>query len=1116
MSANDRRLIEDFLPIKEISAESSREKSLRHGHISTLHLWWARRPLVACRAAVYASLVPADFHAPKNGPENKRASLGRANAAKFLKELCRYPGNPQKIEEARQNILKAHRDRTGEDSPPKVLDCFAGGGSIPLEALRLGCDAYALELNPVAHLIELCTLVYPQKYGKPDPNAVGCDNGKWAGLAKEVEYWGKWVLEKVKAEIGDLYPPIPIKTSSSTGVSPVGTKGVSPVNKRGFQPVQENLFITQRNLPHWQMGGSTYFVTFRTRNIELPPAARKLVLEACLYFENKRYHLWSAVVMPDHVHLLLTPIEEEKGEWYSLSEILHSIKSFTAKKINKILNKEGNIWQDESFDRIVRDEKEFLEKWEYIRNNPVKKGLCKISEKYESLYESTGKMPEQNTGKMPEQNTGKMPEQNTGKMPVLPNGGGGEKLPIFTVVRSSARLESRAIEEFGFDPGKFSKAGNSVCVFCGTVADNAYVKQQAQAKKMGQQLMAVVCTKTGEKGKVYLSISEIQPNIVPDEEQIQSRISKLGEETGLTIPDEPLVDKSADQLPLYGITRYGELFTPRQLLTLLTFTKWIRKVDEEIVKYRYDIEYKKGILSTLGMLQSRVASQGCALSRWNSAGEKVESIFSRQAIPMVWDFAEVNLFGNASGNAIGALNWVIEVVAKEGQNSKAGTTIRGSAAEISYNDGTFDAVITDPPYYDNISYAALSDFFYVWLKRSVGFLYPEHFASELTPKRNEIIADSFRHTGKQKAKNFYEEMMFKAFQEIYRVLKPEGILTMVYAHKTVAGWSTLVNALRQSGFVVSEAWPLATEMGSRLLAMESSALASSIFLVARKRGSTGFQPVKGKNTGRMPVPPVVGNYTEVKAELEDIVRERVQTLWEEGITGADLIIACVGAGLKAFTQYEKVELPNGEEVSSERFLTEVEGVVQETILEYLFGAGSTGVSPVKKGAILTVDAPTRFYILWRYAYGRSEIDAGEAIVFSYPLGVELDGAQGLSTGKFALLEKKGKKYRLKDFTERGNEENLGIEPRFGTTEKPLIDVLHRLLWVIENRTLKIKDFLDKSMPNIEELRLVAQAISGSSLQGGGLKLTTDAEQSALQKLLSNWRSVVEDNLFRRR
>src|SRR3972149_3531819 len=166
MTTNDRRLIEDFLPIVEISKEASREKSLRHGHISTLHLWWARRPLVACRAAVYASLVPADQHAPKNGPENKRQSLGRANAAKFLKELCLYPGNPQKIEEAKQNILKAHFERAGKKDPPKVLDCFAGGGAIPLEALRLGCEAYALELNPVAHIVQLCTLVYPQKYGR--------------------------------------------------------------------------------------------------------------------------------------------------------------------------------------------------------------------------------------------------------------------------------------------------------------------------------------------------------------------------------------------------------------------------------------------------------------------------------------------------------------------------------------------------------------------------------------------------------------------------------------------------------------------------------------------------------------------------------------------------------------------------------------------------------------------------------------------------------------------------------------------------------------------------------------------------------------------------------------
>jgi putative DNA methylase len=225
-TSDDRRLIEDYLPIQAISAEASREKSVRKGHIASLHLWWARRPLVACRAAVYGALVPASQFVPNAGTDEKKKSLGRANAAKFIERLCQYPGSPQVIAEAQEHILKAHAERLtretgnsvtvedimeGRAPRPKVLDMFAGGGAIPLEALRLGCEAYALDLNPVAHIIELCTLVYPQKYGKPDPSArgmIGAKNLKgettWGGLAEEVRYWGNWVLQKVKAEIGDF------------------------------------------------------------------------------------------------------------------------------------------------------------------------------------------------------------------------------------------------------------------------------------------------------------------------------------------------------------------------------------------------------------------------------------------------------------------------------------------------------------------------------------------------------------------------------------------------------------------------------------------------------------------------------------------------------------------------------------------------------------------------------------------------------------------------------------------------------------------------------------------------------------------------------------------------
>ena len=350
-----------------------------------------------------------------------------------------------------------------------------------------------------------------------------------------------------------------------------------------------------------------------------------------------------------------------------------------------------------------------------------------------------------------------------------------------------------------------------------------------------------------------------------------------------------------------------------------------------------------------------------------------------------------------------------------------------------------DAVITDPPYYDNVPYADISDYFYVWMKRSLGPLFPEHFSTECTPKKGEAIADPRRSGGNRDlAIKSYEQMMAQAFSEARRVLKTNGTLAIVYAHKTTLGWSTLVDALRRSGLVVVEAWPLDTENVSRLRAMESSALASSIFLVARKRGSDSK----------------VGNYEDdVQPELDQIVRERVETLWDMGIAGADLVIACVGAGLRAFTKYGKVEYANGEEVPAEKFLAEVEGVVLDAMLAKLSGA--TG------GNVSTVDNASRFYVLWRFVYKIAELDAGEAIVFSNGTHIELDGSQGLSAGSAALVEKKKAKYRMMDFTERGDSAKLGL-PAGNGQPAPLIDVLHRILWLMENSPRKLNEFLDEA------------------------------------------------------
>jgi len=423
MISDDRRLIEDYLPIQAISAEASREKSVRKGYISTLHLWWARRPLVACRAAVYGALVPASRFQPANGPEEKRASLGRANAAKFVERLCKYPGDARVIAEAQQHILEAHAERLtkeggtggppvtvediteGRAPRPKVLDMFAGGGAIPLEALRLGCEAYALDLNPVAHIIELCTLVYPQKYGKPDPTVKGsAKNGTWAGLAEEVQYWGRWVLEKVKAEIGDLYPPIP--DPQAPKIRQVFGEPQLEISGRGFEPTGQ----------------------------------QRLAVETPAGYLTPVAYLWTRTVRCKNPSCGAT-VPLVKQTW-----------------------------------------------------------LCKKTEYYVAL-----------------------------KM-IAPK---DEKRVRVEVVEATGE------KGLGFDPAAFSKGGNATCPFCGTVADSNYVKAEGCAGRIGQQMMAVVCTKLGQQGKAYLSADDL-PSFVPDEETIRQRIKALCTRTGLTVPDRVL------------------------------------------------------------------------------------------------------------------------------------------------------------------------------------------------------------------------------------------------------------------------------------------------------------------------------------------------------------------------------------------------------------------------------------------------------------------------------------------------------------------------------------------------------------------------------------------------
>lgn len=960
-SSGDRRIIEDYLPIKAISAEASREKSVRKGHISTLHLWWARRPLVACRAAIYGALVPEARFRPTSGPDERLDSLARANASTFVERLCKYPGDARVIAEAQQHILEAHAERLSRESKsalavedilqgraprPKVLDMFAGGGAIPLEAMRLGCEAYALDLNPVAYIIELCTLVYPKQYGSADKAKKGSANdGTWAGLAEEVGCWGRWVLQKAKAEVGDLYPLIP------------------DPRFKGDRPASQSLFLDS--------GGEE----------SVPPG----------YLAPVAY-LWTRTVRCKNP---------------SCGAAVPLVRQ---------------TW------------------------------LCKMKNRYVAL-----------------------------KM-VAPSKGKRVRFEV---------AEATSEGQLHFDPAAFSKGGNATCPFCGTVADAGYVRAEGCSGRISQQMMAVVCTRPARQGKIYISSDDL-PGFIPEDQAIRKRIEVLCASTGIGEIAEPIeVNPRSMDTQHFGLLTWGSLFTDRQMLSLLTFVVSIRVAETEMRRQGYDADRAKAVTTCLGCVLDKQAdfnSSLCVLKP--DGGRGIVHTFGRQALPMVWDFAEANPFDKEIACWQSSLKEVVGNINALSTGDCAHVS-RGSATNLPWDSESFDAVITDPPYYDNVSYSNLSDFFYVWLKRAIGHLYPDHFATEATPKKAEIIAASYRHGGnKTRSRAAYESMMTQAFGEAFRVLKPGGQMTVVYAHKTALGWATLVDALRRAGFTVMEAWPLDTETSGRLIAHDTASLASSIFLVARKRVAEGAGSYEG----------------EVRPNLERIVRERVEVLWEMGISGADLVIAAVGAGLRAFTRFARVEYANGEEVPAERFLIEVEGVVLETLLEKIFDIPRSGVA--------AVDAASRFYVLWRYAYKAAELDGGEAIVFTYGQGVELDGPKGLSSGNRAIVSKEKGRYRLRDYTERGADDRLGMPTEDGSPA-PLIDALHRILWLVEHKPRSLTKFLDEARPDRERLRLVVQALAGAGLKGKsgeetkGLISTTPPEQAALGKLLANWRTLIE-------
>lgn len=650
-------------------------------------------------------------------------------------------------------------------------------------------------------------------------------------------------------------------------------------------------------------------------------------------------------------------------------------------------------------------------------------------------------------------------------------------------------VEADTAAALGFATDELSSRGNARCVCCGATVDSSYVKRQGTQGRMGEQLMAMVGRAARGQPRTYIAGADVPAHLIPDLAQLRDEVATFGAELGLTLPDELIYsgDARAFTTHLYGLQRFGDLFTGRQGLVLLHTTHQLRLLHQEMLAEGLDDEQARVVSTYLALLINKLADLNSSICRWIPSSESVANTFARQAIPMTWNFAEIYPFGDGWGNLDNALTRMADLIDTLERVPAVGNVQRSSAHRSGLPDACADAVISDPPYYDNVPYADLSDYFYVWLKRSIGQLYPEHFGTDLTPKKQEAYVCPARHNGDAaSAQEFYRDIIKQSLEEAHRILRPGAPLVLIYAHKTTAGWASIVDALRLAGFVVSEAWPISTESSERLRAQNSAALASSIFIVARKRGLA-----------------LVGNYTrDVLPELEATVRERVQTLSAAGISGADLVIATVGAGLRAYTRYVRVERDNGDELLAGTFLDEVQRAALAAILEHVVGMDGAGVS--------AVDPISQYYVLARYQYGAAAVDFDEANVLARGLGVELDGAGSLTRGAAPLLAKAKKQVQLQDYRARGSSRELGLNT---TGPTPLIDVLHRLLWLNDHQPTAIPPFLAATRPNVGSLRLVAEALAGRRLAAepapGTARDDRTDEQRAIGRLLPVWRRVVE-------
>ena len=602
------------------------------------------------------------------------------------------------------------------------------------------------------------------------------------------------------------------------------------------------------------------------------------------------------------------------------------------------------------------------------------------------------------------------------------------------------------IEEYNPSQGTIRSAVVT-CPACGGVIDAKTTRHLFREGRAGERLVAVVTVRRGSIGKFYRLPSDLdiqgyqeaQKLLIEKMECLQSTLGMF------PIPDEPLppLGTLGFRVQRYGLKKWGELFNYREQLILSSLANIVHRAYKQMSK-KYPDDFARAVTTYLGFIIDKLSVYQNVLTRWNVQSESFAGKPDQEPnLSMKSDFSESNPLGDVTGSLKNQLISITKVIENLSKIKRYGIIEQGSAALHVWPENYFDAVLTDPPYYDNYPYAHLSDFFYVWLKRSIGFLYPNLFTTPLTPKTKEIVAYPNREGGFSEGKRFFEEQLALSFREIQRVLKPDGIAVIVYAHKSTEGWETVINALLNSGLVINAAWPLKTERQGRMRAQESAALASSIYIVARKTKRQG-----------------IGFYHEVRRELETYLNAKLQRLWEEGIGGADFFIAAIGAAIEVFGKYEQVMDLEGNIIRADRLLDEVRTIATDFAVRQILHNGFAG----------EVSDRTRLYVLWRWNYREARVPFDEARKLAQSCGLDLV-EEWSRRGSFVKKDK--------DFVRALGPLQRDIEDLARSRE--LIDVLHHalLLWQNNDRTALVQRLAETGYGNSEAFYRVAQAISES-------------------------------------